>query len=127
MEAFGFSKALSAVFEITALLNRYIDTEAPWKLAKEDTTRLATVLYNIWNGVRIATLLLHPFMPSKTAPAWQALGMGRDIGKASFDGERAFYHAGRPFRHRQDTAPFPQKGRLKTMAFTPLRTSLKGC
>ena len=91
MEAFGFSKALSAVFELTALFNRYIDTEAPWKLAKEDAGRLSTVLYNIWNGVRIATLLLYPFMPSKTDSAWKSLGIGTDISKVSFDEERNFY------------------------------------
>ncbi len=94
MEAFGFSKALSAVFELTALLNRYIDTEAPWRLAKEDKSRLATVLHNVWNGVRVATLLLHPFMPSKTASAWRSLGIPGDIGKASFDEERSFYRPG---------------------------------
>ncbi|MGD0230495.1 MAG: methionine--tRNA ligase [Syntrophorhabdales bacterium] len=93
MDIFGFYKALNSVFEITALLNRYIDTEAPWRLAKENPTRLSTVLYNIWNGVRICTLLLYPFMPSKTAEAWKSLGIGRDIEKAVFDEERAFYHA----------------------------------
>ncbi|MGA3174117.1 MAG: methionine--tRNA ligase [Syntrophorhabdales bacterium] len=94
MGTFGFSRALSAVFELTALLNRYIDTEAPWRLAKENGPRLATVLHNIWNGVRISTLLLFPFMPSKTAIAWRALGMSREIERASFDDERRFYHAG---------------------------------
>ena len=33
-------------------------------------------------------------MPSKTAAAWKALGIGRDIEKAAFDEEIAFYHAG---------------------------------
>ena len=93
MNDFGFYKALNAVFELTALLNRYIDTEAPWKLAKEDPARLSTVLYNVWNGVRIATLLLYPFMPSKTARAWKALGIDRDIEKAAFDEEKSFYLA----------------------------------
>lgn len=94
MEIFSFYKALGAVFEITALLNRYIDTKAPWKLAKENPARIPTVLYNVWNGVRIATLLLHPFMPTKTAQVWKALGMGSEIGKASFDAEKVFYHKG---------------------------------
>ena len=93
MDIFGFYKALNSVFELTALVNKYIDTEAPWKLAKEDPARLSTVLYNIWNGVRICTLLLYPFMPSKTASAWKALGINRDIEKAAFDEERVFYHA----------------------------------
>lgn len=91
MEVFSFYKALGNVFELTALLNKYIDTEAPWKLAKENPAKLTTVLYNIWNGVRISALLLHPFMPTKTAQVWKALGIGREIEKANFDEERAFY------------------------------------
>jgi methionyl-tRNA synthetase len=91
MDSFSFYKALGSVFELTALLNKYIDTEAPWKLAKENPARLQTVLYNIWNGVRIAALLLYPFMPVKTAQVWKALGIGREIQEASFDEERRFY------------------------------------
>jgi methionyl-tRNA synthetase len=94
MEVFGFYKALNNVFEITGLLNKYIDTEAPWKLAKENPERIPSVLYNVWNGVRIATLLLYPFMPAKTAQVWKALGLGTDIGKVAFDDEKRFYHAG---------------------------------
>ncbi len=94
MEVFGFYKALNSVFEITGLLNKYIDTEAPWKLAKENPERIPTVLYNVWNGVRIATLLLYPFMPTKTAQVWKALGLGTDIGKVAFDDEKRIYHAG---------------------------------
>jgi methionyl-tRNA synthetase len=94
MEVFSYYKALGCVFEITALLNKYIDTEAPWKLAKENPERIPTVLYNVWNGVRIVTLLLYPFMPTKTAQIWKALGIGRDIEKSSFHEEKRFYHAG---------------------------------
>jgi methionyl-tRNA synthetase len=93
MNDFGFYKALNAVFELTAILNRYIDAEAPWKLARENPARLSTVLYNVWNGVRVSTLLLYPFMPSKTARAWKALGINRDIEKAAFDEEKSFYLA----------------------------------
>jgi methionyl-tRNA synthetase len=94
MNAFSFYKALNNVFEITGLLNKYIDTEAPWKLAKEDPSRIPTVLYNVWNGVRIAALLLHPFMPAKTAEVWKAIGIQRPIDEASFEVEKVFYHAG---------------------------------
>jgi methionyl-tRNA synthetase len=94
MEVFSYYKALTDVFEITALLNKYIDTEAPWKLASQNPGRLPTVLYNVWNGVRIACLLLYPFMPTKTARVWKALGIGRDIEKASFGDEKKFHHAG---------------------------------
>jgi len=44
--------------------------------------------------VRTAALLLYPFMPGKTAEVWKALGIGKAIGKASFEEEKCFYHAG---------------------------------
>lgn len=93
MNDFALYKALQDVFEITGLLNRYIDSEAPWKLAKEDEKRLKTVLFNIWNGVRIATILLHPFMPEKTAIIWNALGKRDAIESATFQNEKVFYHS----------------------------------
>jgi methionyl-tRNA synthetase len=92
MEIFSFYKALGNVFEVTSLLNKYIDTEAPWKLAKEQPSRIPTVLYNIWNGVRIAALLLHPFMPTKTAQVWNAIGLRKEIGTVNFDREKVFYY-----------------------------------
>jgi methionyl-tRNA synthetase len=92
MESFGFHKALASTFDIVSLLNKYVDTEAPWKLAKDNRARLQTVLYNLWNGVRIATLLLHPFMPQKTDQIWKAIGIGTPIGTASQDRERGFYY-----------------------------------
>ena len=90
MESCAFYKALGDAFEIVSVLNKYVDTEAPWKLAKENPARLSTVLYNIWNGVRITALLLHPFMPSKTGEIWQALGIQRPIEGANLDNELGF-------------------------------------
>jgi methionyl-tRNA synthetase len=84
---------LQDVFEITGLVNRYVDSEAPWKLAKENENRLKDVLYNIWNGVRIATLLLSPFMPEKTGVIWNALGKRGAIDAAGFEDEKVFYHS----------------------------------
>ncbi len=94
MEQFDFYRALAAVFDIVALFNKYVDTEAPWKLSKENPVRLRTVLYNIWNGVRICALLFYPFMPSKTAEIWKALGINRPIDKALLEEEKNFYFPG---------------------------------
>lgn len=91
MEIFSFHKALQSVFEIIGILNKYIDSEAPWKLAKEGDVRIKTVLYTIWNSLRIAALLLYPFMPTKSAVIWKALGIGKPIDKVSFDEEKTFY------------------------------------
>jgi methionyl-tRNA synthetase len=91
MEVFSFHKALQNIFEITSLLNKYIDTEAPWKLAKEGDVRVKTVLYNIWNSLRITGMLFYPFMPEKSKTVWSALGLGRPIDKCSFEEESRFY------------------------------------
>jgi len=91
MEMLAYHKALQDVFEIMSILNKYIDTEAPWKLSKEGDARIRTVLYNIWNGLRIGAILLYPFMPSKSQIIWDALGIGRKIEEASFEDEKVFY------------------------------------
>ncbi len=91
MEIFAYHKALQNVFEIISVLNKYIDSEAPWKLAKENDPRVATIFYMIWNSLRIASLLLYPFMPTKTQAAWNAIGLSRSIDEAIFEQEMRFY------------------------------------
>ena len=66
MEKFQFQNALEEVFKAIQRANKYIDENAPWALAKDmdaNGTRLATVLYNLLETVRVCTVLLTPFMP----------------------------------------------------------------
>ena len=91
MEVFAYHKALGSAFEIIAILNKYIDAEAPWKLAKEGDVRIKTVLYNIWNSLRITAVLLYPFMPDKSDLIRKALGIGSPIEKVRFEEEMEFY------------------------------------
>ena len=93
MEVFAYHKALADAFEIISILNKYIDSEAPWKLAKEGDVRIKTVLYNIWNSLRVAAMLLYPFMPEKSNLIWKALGIGKSIETVRFDDERNFYRS----------------------------------
>ncbi|OPX94625.1 MAG: Methionine--tRNA ligase [Syntrophorhabdus sp. PtaU1.Bin002] len=93
MEVFSYHKALQDVFEIISIINKYIDSEAPWKLAKEVDGRIKTVLYNIWNSLRVAAMLLYPFMPTKSEEIWNAIGIGKPIAKVRFDDEKVFYLA----------------------------------
>ena len=53
-------KALDSIFDLFRSLNKYIDETTPWILAKDDSKRdrLATVLYNLIEGIRIGTVLL---------------------------------------------------------------------
>ena len=61
-------KALDSIFDLFRSLNKYIDETTPWILAKDDNKRdrLATVLYNLIEGIRIGTVLLRPFIPETT-------------------------------------------------------------
>ena len=66
MEHYAFQNALAEVFKVISRANKYIDENAPWVLAKSDENkpRLAKVLYNLLETVRICAGLLQPFMPA---------------------------------------------------------------
>ncbi|HRW80534.1 MAG TPA: methionine--tRNA ligase, partial [Desulfomonilia bacterium] len=55
--------ALIAVWSLISAVNKYIDRSAPWELAKNDTQRLATVMYHIMDSIRIVAALVYPVMP----------------------------------------------------------------
>ena len=64
MEELRVADAIDSVFEIFRRSNKYIDETTPWVLAKdEDKTRLATVIYNLLESIRIGAVLLHSFLP----------------------------------------------------------------
>ena len=71
-------EALETVMQFVRKLNRYFNDEAPWKLAKDPAQheRLGTVLYNIAEGLRIASVLLEPAMPTKAQQVRTDLGLG---------------------------------------------------
>ena len=76
MESYTFQGALVDIFEVISRANKYIDENAPWVLAKndEDKPRLARVLYNLLEAVRICTIMLTPFMPDTTAKVFEQIG-----------------------------------------------------
>lgn len=68
-------KVLIAVFETLRNLNGYVTGNAPWKLVKSDTLRLATVLYVVMDGLRICVTLLQPVMPDRSEKILNMLGV----------------------------------------------------
>ena len=76
MEAYQFQNALAEVFKVISRANKYIDENAPWVLAKDEAKkpRLARVLYNLLETVRICGALLEPVMPDTTAKIMARLG-----------------------------------------------------
>ena len=71
------SNALAEIFKVISRANKYIDETAPWVLAKDDANkaRLASVLYNLLEVVRISSTLLYPFMPSTMPKVWEQIGL----------------------------------------------------
>ncbi len=76
MEHYAFQNALAEIFKVISRANKYIDENAPWVLAKseEQKPRLARVLYNLLETVRICAGLLTPFMPDTAAEISRRLG-----------------------------------------------------
>ncbi|MBF0287548.1 MAG: methionine--tRNA ligase [SAR324 cluster bacterium] len=86
--SFYLHRALEKIAFMSSLVNKYLDTAAPWKLAKQesDRKRLGTVLYTALDAVRIIVQLLAPVMPKKMEEAWQSLGLPlAQITEAQFD------------------------------------------
>jgi methionyl-tRNA synthetase len=65
MGDFAFHSALTAIWEFIGVVNRYVDTQAPWALAKDDSAagRLDGVLYALAEALRGLGILLEPFLP----------------------------------------------------------------
>ena len=77
MENFQFQNALEEVFRLVQRANKYIDENAPWALAKDmeaNGARLAAVLYNLLETVRVCTVLLTPFMPESCGKIFDQTG-----------------------------------------------------
>ncbi|MBQ6831603.1 MAG: methionine--tRNA ligase [Oscillospiraceae bacterium] len=76
MEHYAFQNALAEIFKVISRANKYIDENAPWVLAKseENKPRLARVLYNLLETVRICAGLLTPFMPETAEEISKRLG-----------------------------------------------------
>ncbi len=76
MDEAQLSKALEEIFKVVSRANKYIDETTPWILAKDEAnkTRLATVMYNLLETVRICSGLLFPFMPTTMPKVWEQIG-----------------------------------------------------
>ena len=76
MDHFGTQAAATEVFKVLSRANKYVDETAPWVLARdpEKKPRLATVLYNLLEALRICVVLLQPYMPDTCVKAFEQIG-----------------------------------------------------
>lgn len=70
------NNALAEIFKVISRANKYIDETTPWILGKDESkkARLASVLYNLLEAIRISTTLLSCFMPSTMPKVWEQIG-----------------------------------------------------
>lgn len=75
------NNALAEIFKVISRANKYIDETAPWVLAKDENkkARLAAVLYNLLESIRISTTLLSCFMPSTMPKVWEQIGADESL------------------------------------------------
>ena len=77
MDSFGTQAALEEIFKVISRANKYIDETAPWVLAKDmdaNGARLAEVMYNLIEVLRITLTLLTPFMPESASKGFAQIG-----------------------------------------------------
>jgi methionyl-tRNA synthetase len=82
----AFNKALISTWKLIAKVNRYLDQTAPWSLAKEEKRqmRLATVLYNALESLRIIAILIYPVMPQTGVEIWRQINLGTQLPEQEF-------------------------------------------
>jgi len=76
LDAVDVSGALEEIWSAVRRLNRYVQDEEPWKLAKDEgeAARLERVLYSLAEGLRVVSVLVHPYMPDSAGKLLEALG-----------------------------------------------------
>jgi methionyl-tRNA synthetase len=86
LEELRFGAALDAIWGFVGALNKYVDEQAPWRLAKEEKRDdLARVMYSLLDGIRRVTVAVSPFMPYAAAEIWRQLGIAAPLQAQRWD------------------------------------------
>jgi methionyl-tRNA synthetase len=74
LQEFKVDNALNEIMNLVRSVNKYMEQQAPWKLAKEDKAAAGRVLYTAAEALRLSLVLLSAVMPTKSAAALEVLG-----------------------------------------------------
>ncbi len=82
LDALNFSVALADIWKFVSRTNKYIDETQPWLLIKDESkkARLAEVMYNLCESIRIVSVLIAPFMPLTSPEIRKQIGVSADFG-----------------------------------------------
>ncbi|MDD3024483.1 MAG: methionine--tRNA ligase subunit beta, partial [Syntrophomonadaceae bacterium] len=119
LEKLDFAGYIISSLKLVSRANKYIDETEPWLLAKDENKkeRLATVMYNLAESIRIAIILLSPAMPTILERANRQIGVFGDISRVTWDeaGQWGLCPAGS--KVKKEAALFPRID-LKTLETT---------
>ncbi len=118
MEDLAFHKALISVWELIGRVNKYIDTMAPWVLAKTDRPRLESVLHHIIESLKIISVLIWPVMPASAERMQQYLGLEKTGANLILDDVRQWGRQKSVRAIVKGEALFPRVEMKKEMAHT---------
>ena len=84
VNAFQFSRAIEALWVLVSEANKYVERCKPWALAKDPArrARLAAVMYNLADAVRIISILIEPFLPFTAEAMRKQIGIEKQEGDA---------------------------------------------
>ncbi|MBP3313909.1 MAG: methionine--tRNA ligase [Oscillospiraceae bacterium] len=136
MEKYAFQNGLAEIFKVISRANKYIDENMPWALAKDmeqNGARLARVMYNLLETIRICGALLAPFMPETsekilsrigaTEYAWDSLAtfgvLPRDTAVVAGDALFPRIDAEKALQELEDAAAAAKKATLPDLEIEP--------
>ena len=126
----AFSQALTAIWELINAANKYIDSTAPWGLAKKkEMEKLSLVSNTIVRLLKGKTLLLFPFIPETSGKMWKQLGFSDEISKITLSSESVLWELEPGLKVTAPSPIFPRiekkaKKEEKEPAAVPKETSL---
>ncbi|HBN10008.1 MAG TPA: methionine--tRNA ligase, partial [Cyanobacteria bacterium UBA8530] len=87
MQEFKIDEAIARIWTLLDGVNKFIDTQAPWALAKDPEKKgeLAGVLYAALESLRIAAILASPFIPTLSAKIWEQLGIDAPLSEQKWE------------------------------------------
>jgi len=92
LDKLQFSTALTEIWKVISRVNKYIDETMPWVLAKDEANnpRLAAVMYNLAESIRIISVLIQPFMPQTPSIIWSQMGIDNSDELVGWDSSKVW-------------------------------------
>ncbi|MCX7745289.1 MAG: methionine--tRNA ligase [Clostridia bacterium] len=109
LDKLQFSSALTEIWKAVARTNKYIDETMPWALAKDESNRkrLAGVMFNLAESIRILSILIQPFMPETPLKIWEQMGI-QDAGAMDWESTKEWGKYPRDSKVNKGEVIFPR-------------------